>query len=278
LDVSQIPLFDLSKPQPPLRFSDSSTSASRPFVRGQGDLFEDRPALIEGDILRALESGDFEDAQRLLADRLDELAAFDQMQVLSTLPWRSAGFGHWPSEALADSWELMVGSLRDYPAALAAVNRGMVTTIRSAGMLSATLDRHPILVPHAANALDSHNQDEALLARELVRDALVRGYEVDPGAIRDALVSDLLAENEAPRWLACLGVIRRLWHPRRYSSSEIQEWRASAQFADANEDNAWGFWCCLCVEWSTTDKPILEEARRRMKFLRADWHEAWMER
>ena len=276
--MSQIPLFDLLKPQPPLWFSDASTSASRPFVRGQGDLFEDRPALIEGDILRALESGDFENAQRLLADHLDELAAFDQMRVLSTLPWRSAGFGHWPPEALADSWELMVASLRDYPAALAAVNRGMVITIRTAGMLSATLDRHPVLVPHAANALDSRNQDEALLARELVRDALVRGDEVDPGPIRDALVSDLLAENEAPRWLACLGVIRRLWHPRRYSSSDIQEWRASAQFADANEDKASGFWGCLCVEWSTTEKPTLEEARRRMKFLRADWHEAWMER
>jgi hypothetical protein len=49
-------------------------------------------------------------------------------------------------------------------------------------------------------------------ARGLVRDALLAGRDLvslDFG--EDEPLADLLAEDFPPRWLACLGLIRRLW-------------------------------------------------------------------
>src|SRR2546426_212519 len=49
-------------------------------------------------------------------------------------------------------------------------------------------------------------------ARALVRDALLNGRGPESLDFEEApVIADLLAEDLPPRWLACLGLVRRLW-------------------------------------------------------------------
>jgi hypothetical protein len=117
-------------------------------------------------------------------------------------------------------------------------------------------------------------------ARLLVRDALVAGVGLEPLDFRhDPPVADLLAENLAPRWLACLGAIRRLWPVPPPGGADLARFRDEAAPCTSEDEAARAFWRCLSV----ADDPggseeCRHEARRRMKRLQPDLHGQFMRR
>jgi hypothetical protein len=117
-------------------------------------------------------------------------------------------------------------------------------------------------------------------ARGLIRDALLAG----PGLLsldfkHDEPVADLLAEDFSPRWLACLGLLRRLWaapRPGRFDVAEAHNARAED---GADDHAAREFWQCLCAaEDADSPDERVHVARRRMKQLRPELHALYMKR
>jgi hypothetical protein len=117
-------------------------------------------------------------------------------------------------------------------------------------------------------------------ARRLVRDALLAGRTLEPlHFAADEAVEELLAEDLPPRWLACLGSVRRLWPAPPLSPSEIDRLGAGGSGALAADDPALAFWHCLgAAEAPGCPNEVLHEARRRMKALHPDLHAAFMRR
>jgi hypothetical protein len=122
-------------------------------------------------------------------------------------------------------------------------------------------------------------EDGRRVVRGLVRDALLAGRRLESLDFSgDAALADLLSEDDAPPWLACLGVIRRLW-PAPPPSSDVVG-ALSAPFAEPEPaDSALAFWACLQVaEDRDCPEAELHEARRRMKRLRPSFHQLYMRR
>ena len=107
-----------------------------------------------------------------------------------------------------------------------------------------------------------------------MRDSLLAGCTLEALAFReDSALADLLAEDLLPRWLACLGRIRRLW-----SSPRAAEWEALgevARGASGDEDPATSFWQCSSPSADRADDLRLQ-ARRRMKQLHPELHALFM--
>jgi hypothetical protein len=106
-------------------------------------------------------------------------------------------------------------------------------------------------------------------AHGLVRDALLAGRDLSSLDFdHDKAVADLLAEDLPPRWLACLGLIRRLWPAPPPDESDRSP-----------EETALEFWRCLqLADSADTPEEVLHEARRRMKRLRPELHALYMRR
>jgi hypothetical protein len=84
-------------------------------------------------------------------------------------------------------------------------------------------------------------------------------------------VEEVLAEHLTPRWLACLGSVRRPWPAPPLSPSEIVVLGAGRTDAFAADDPALRFWHCLrAAEAPGCPSEVLHEARRRMKALHPD--------
>jgi hypothetical protein len=115
-------------------------------------------------------------------------------------------------------------------------------------------------------------------ARQLVREALLAGRELEPNDFRhDPPVADLLAEDLAPRWLASLGAISRIWPAPPLDEAALSGFGGDDGGASSDDEEA--FWRCLRV----ADDPRApvesrHEARRRMKRLRPDLHARYMGR
>jgi hypothetical protein len=117
-------------------------------------------------------------------------------------------------------------------------------------------------------------------ARRLVGEALLAGRALEPLDFRhDEPVTDTLAEDMPPRWLACLGAVRRLWPAPPLSAAEADALVSRQPDAPAAEDPALAFWRCLRVtETPGCSDEALHEARRRMKALHPELHGAFMRR
>jgi hypothetical protein len=115
-------------------------------------------------------------------------------------------------------------------------------------------------------------------ARALVRDCLLAGRTLDSLDFReDRALAELLAEELSPRWLACLGHIRRLWPSPAPRDSEWDALAESARGAARGEDPALTFWQCLCLaESPACPDELRRQARRRMKQLDPDLHAQFM--
>ena len=95
----------------------------------------------------------------------------------------------------------------------------------------------------------------------------------------DAPIADLLAENETPRWLACLGLIRRLWPTPPATSGDLDALQAPFEIPGSTDAAAEAFWSCLRVAVDDEcPEGALHEARRRMKALRPARHALFMRR
>ena len=117
-------------------------------------------------------------------------------------------------------------------------------------------------------------------ARGLVRDSLLAGRKLDALEFRENdAVADLLAEDLSPRWLACLGRIRRLWPSSALRNAPREAFPDVAGSGEGDDDPAMAFWRCLRLA-ETPDAPeeLLHEARRRMKRLHPGLHAEFMRR
>jgi hypothetical protein len=109
----------------------------------------------------------------------------------------------------------------------------------------------------------------------LLRDTLLAGIAPPPGEFDDPAFVDLLAEDRAPQWLACLGALRRLWAVPPASGSELA--LPLPPFPEADGERGLQFWRCLrrAVSGSRDDLSAVE-ARKLMKLLDGDLHAEFM--
>ena len=164
------------------------------------------------------------------------------------------------------------------------VRQGAFARLTRAHTAVELMEARPECLPLLVRALESEQgrsaEEARLEARGLVRDSLLAGRTLDPlGPREDEAVDDLLAEDLPPRWLACLGRIRRLW-PR--SPLREAEWKALGEVARGHtggEEPAMAFWHCLrLAETPGCPEDLRHAARRRMKRLHPDLHAAFMRR
>jgi hypothetical protein len=253
--VHQLTLLGLEPtPLPDLREAVAELPTPAAPSDDQLELFEDRTVLAR-EMEAALYAGDLEASASLRA-RLEEAygpsAATARLAFVDTLP------------AAAEDPQALLGELVRLDGQL----RGPLREGARSGLVAALLrDRQPAdlvsldpaCLPVLVNAL---GDDER--GRRLVRDALLAGGELPPVEFEDEAVREVLGEDLAPRWLASLGAIRRLWPAGEPSLREP---------AAEPDEPALAFWAWLSVACAPgCPEQRLHEARRQMKRLHPALH------
>lgn len=254
-------------------------------LEGQLALFDDYVQLRR-DLHGAIEAGAFERALEL-REQLDATYADPDTEPFAFLDelagdlWQRS-----PREVLAVGLE--IGSDPFIPSSLAAsVPRAVVLRLVAQHGVETVLADAPDALPAVFGALsppalepDDVDVDTPGRARArcLVRDALLAGRSLEPLDFHDPGVRDLLAEDLSPRWLACLGVVRRLWPsvPRDDGNDGSDD----AIDADGDDDaHAATFWRCLQItEDHAAPRDAVHAARKRMKRLNPALHAAYLKR
>ena len=108
--------------------------------------------------------------------------------------------------------------------------------------------------------------DREDVERVLVRDALLAGMTLEPDALADSVVRDVLREDMEPEWLACFGGIRGAWPVLR--DVDVPGTLLSER------DRALAFWSCLRVAMHPSAHPREDvlAARIRMRELHPELH------
>ena len=249
----------------------------------QIDLFA-HPVMLARELETALGRGRFEEAagqRRVLSDTYGPshyAAGLGFLERLGGHVWQGQ-----PGEVLA-VWAEVDGHLRDRPHLRARLREGVFRRLLESHRADALVRADPGCLPALAIVLTSGVEatPEAgrRRARELVRDALLAGRALESLDFdEDAALADLLAEDFPPRWLACLGLSRRLWSAPPPDEADIEVMRSPPIEARSDEEAALGFWRCLRVsESADCPEALLHEARRRMKRLRPELHGLYMRR
>jgi len=246
----------------------------------QVTLFADRTVLLR-EIDYTLEQGEFEGALRALRALQDlygspaEGPPAASLESLAGLSWED------PGEVL-DGWVAIGPALQQ--ALRKRAQTGVFVRLLAAHASEDLVRARPGCLPALASFLpvapgrpEGEGRREA---RRLIRDALLAGRTLEPLHFTDdEAVEELLAEDLPPRWLACLGSLRRLWPAPPLSPSEIVVLGAGRTDALEADDPALRFWHCLrAAEAPGCPSEVLHEVRRRMKALRPDLHAAFMRR
>ncbi|MCI0546567.1 MAG: hypothetical protein L0027_04725 [Candidatus Rokubacteria bacterium] len=249
---------------------------------GQIELFADH-VVASRELDAAIAAGRFEEANCL---RLSMDAVFSPsetsrclapLDLLAGVAWEGP-----PPKALS-VWAEIDTLLADRPSLRARVRTGAFTRLLRShsprDLLAARPDCLPALA-HALRGCGRSPEEGRLEARALVRDSLLAGRTLDALAFReDETLADLLAEDLPPRWLACLGRIRRLWPGPPPRDSEWEALREIARGEVGSEDPALVFWHCLrLAESPSCPDDLRHQARRRMKQLHPDLHRLFMRR
>ena len=142
----------------------------------------------------------------------------------------------------------------------------------------------PECVVPVANTL--YELEDATEGRKVVRDALLVGCDIRPLDLEDEALLDLLSEDLAPRWLACLGGLRRLLPLPPLEPEEVAAFELETSASDPREtlkpledaEQALSFWRCLRVArlGSSVNERLRQEARKRMKRLNPELHAEYM--
>jgi len=246
----------------------------------QAALFEDRAVLLRG-LDHALEQGEFEEALRAL--RSFEAVYGPPAEGPPSPILESLAGACWDSPGAAlDTWTSVEAGLR--PGPRRRIRTGVFVRLLRSRAPDALARARPECLPAVAAFLDSApgrpEGEGRREARRLVREALLEGRTLEPLDFRhDEPVAEALAEDMPPRWLACLGAVRRLWPAPPLSATEAGTLVARQPDAFAADDPALAFWRCLRVaETPACPDEALHEARRRMKALQPELHEAFMRR
>jgi hypothetical protein len=250
---------------------------------GQMALFAPR-AVLTRDMEAALARGRFEEAGRVrlmieatFGPSLDtrELGFLDR---LGGRLWRC------PPRVALSVWTEIDADLRGRPHLRARLRDGVFARLLESHAPDELVEAKPECLSALTLVLASNPEisadDGRRLSRGLIRDALLAGrFLLSLDFKHDEPVADLLAEDLSPRWLGCLGQVRRLWtapQPDRFDLARVR----SAPADDGPDDEAARmFWQCLCVA-DDADSPdeLVHEARRRMKQIRPELHALYMKR
>ena len=257
----------------------SAVASSVPDDR-QLDLFADRVVLARA-LDAAVASGRFEEAARIrrsIEETFGPEAARDLVAVdrLAGVAWDG------PPTTPLTVWAALDEELARQPSLRNRVRAGVFARLLQSHAAGELLAARPDCLPALAYAVRSTTgrspEEGGREARGLVRDALLAGHTVDALDHReDEALADLLAEDLPPRWLACLGRIRRLWPSSPPRDSEWEDLREVARGGAAEDEPALAFWQCLrLAESPDCTEPVRHEARRRMKHLHPELHAAFM--
>ncbi len=243
-------------------------------------LFTDRIVLTEA-LGRAVISADYEEAARIecqLCHGWGEDAVPAELRFV-----RRLGPDFWerstePIEAL-EGWSVIECSVRPGGSLWRRVRNGFFARLLSVHSAEAVVGSQPTALRLVVGTL---MDGEAVAdARRLVRDALLAGESVDLEGVVDPPLTELLAEDLDPRWLASLGAIRGLWPLPRPTPGEVDA-IANGIHHDAPPDEqarAMAFWDTLRLAElrGAVSEPLLHAARKRLKLLNVDLHALYMD-
>jgi hypothetical protein len=248
----------------------------------QIDLFAER-ARIARDLDAALRDGDFPVARRLMRLFEETYGASEEIRALAFLDRHATALASpLPKEAVA-AWRDVDPCLEGHPRLRRLLAQGVLGRLLESHPASALVSADPGALPAIARMLarGPNPEDGRRAARRLVRDALLAGRRPESVDFDwDGAVADLLAEDEAPAWLACLGALRRLW-PASRPGEEMVAALLSGPFREPASPEEAGevFWSCLqAAEDRGSPEPLMLEARRRMKRLNPAFHALYMRR
>ena len=250
---------------------------------GQLELFADY-AVLARELELAVSDGRFGEAARV---HLAIAQAFGLPETPRELDWLgrlAATAWEGPPAVPLSVWAEIDRQLCGQPSLQDRVRRGAFTrllrTHTSRELMEASPDCLPVLV-RALGFQAGRSIDEARVeARALIRDSLLAGRRLEGLDFReDEALAELLAEDLSPRWLACLGRIRRLWPSSPLPDAERRGFLEVVRGQEGSDDPAMAFWRCLCLA-ETPDCPeeLVHAARRRMKQLHPGLHAAFMRR
>ncbi len=245
----------------------------------QLDLFAERACLAR-ELDAALAEGDFPRARRVRRE-LEETYGFSQeSRALGFLDRLAPELASELPEVAVPAWREVALELRRCPRLHRLVTDGVLGRLAKAHAAGALLSHDTGALPELAEILGRRPGGGAPEARRLVRDALLGGRSVEPDDFAwDERLADLLAEDEEPRWLACLGLVRGLWPAPEPAAGDLDAVRQPFATPASQDDAARAFWSCLRVaEHSGDDEAARHEARRRLKRLRPDLHSLYMRR
>ncbi len=245
-------------------------------------LFEDRVLMI-GELEQALRGADYRKA-------LAAKTKLEQMYGAGAVPPGSSylerlGADFWerpidPGERLS-GWRTIARSLDGGGQRF---RRARHAFFRRLFLLESPLELircDPECVVPVANTL--YELDDAAEGRKVVRDALLVGCDIRPLDLEDEALSDLLSEDLAPRWLACLGGLRRVLPLPPLEPEEVTALEREMNAPDPlepldDDERALSFWRCLCVAHlgSSVNERLLQDARKRMKRLSRELHGEYM--
>lgn len=229
----------------------------------QLDLFGDL-TLLRHDLEGALERADFDAALALRARLAEEFgaAAARPYAVLDALAGLEQSA---PGDALR-AWDEVADDV-DPPLLRERATRALITRLVARHGAAAVVAQAPSCLPAVVATLLAADDEPS--AACLVRDALLAGRALEPLAFPAGALRELLAEDLAPRWLACLGAVRRLWPVPTPADAD-----AALSHGDIDDDErARAFWECLGVARSAAaDEAQRLAARRRLRRLHPALH------
>jgi hypothetical protein len=247
---------------------------------GQIELFAPR-AVVWRELDIALVHGRFEEAarlRRLLEDNYGRSVETENLGFLERLD------GRWQEspKAVLSTWIEIDAHLEPLKYLQARVRDGVFARLLQSHAAGTLADARPECLPALTHVLArrSDASDGRRRARLLIRDALLAARGLEPLDFgHDPEVADLLAEDLPPRWLACLGVIRRLWPAPPPEDAALVEFSDQPAPGGSDEHAARAFWRCLQVaEDPGAAEELRHEARRRMKRLHTELHRQYMRR
>jgi hypothetical protein len=282
----QLPLFaDISGPRAASDPTDTITAETSAEAPGpladdrQLGLFADR-AVLSRELEAAITMGRFEEVgtlrRRIEVDYgLDSTRGLDPLARFDGIAWDL------PRAALS-VWVDVDRLLTAQPLLRAQVRSGVFGRLLQSHHPEALVAARPDCLPAIARVLrerpGSSPEEGLRAARSLVRDSLLAGHPLEALDFRDdAPLADLLAEDRDPRWLACLGRIRRLWPSVPPRASEWNGLGQTARGEGRADDPALAFWDCLrLAESAECPDELRQHARRRMKQLEPELHALFM--
>jgi hypothetical protein len=263
-------------------FGAPSATIAEPDGR-QIDLFA--PWVVLGrELESALGRGRFEEALRLRRMLEESYGPSVHTRDLGFLDRLGGGTWQCPPGDVLAVWMRIDEGLNGGEQLRACIRAGVFLRLLEAHTAECLVAAKPECLAALARVLSSDRrigpEDGRRRARALVRDALLAGRELTSLDFDyDRPVADVLAEDLPPRWLACLGLIRRLWSAPPPDEPERGAFARPKVATGPEDEGASEFWRCLRVaEAADCPEDRLHEARRQMKRLRPELHALYMRR